>query len=360
MKTFDCNNCGALLEFQPNVEKLVCPYCESEVPIPSNTEEIRELDFYDFLDKVTQSAGNFEQQTSECKTCGAVTTFEEGIVSSECPYCDTPVVMTASSTRGIKPKSLLPFKVDKDTALTKFRTWLKSRWFAPNKLKKYAMRGVINGVYIPHWTYDSDTSTSYTGERGEYYYVTETYTTTENGQSVTKTRQVRKTRWYSTSGHVSRFFNDVLVVASTSLPLSYAEALEPWDLDNLVPYSDEYLSGFKAESYKVDLRSGFDRAKQMMWPAIRSDIRSDIGGDEQRIHSHSTDYSDITFKHILLPIWISSYRFKEKVYRFLVNARSGEVQGERPYSWIKILFFSLFILSLVIGAFYLYQEYGQQ
>ena len=352
MKSYDCNSCGALLEFQPNVATLQCPYCESTVPIPQSADAIEELDFWDYLSKLESQAASFEQQTIDCKACGAQTTFQENLVASECPYCDTPLVMTKSSKKGIKPKSLLPFRIVQAEALKKFREWLKTRWFAPNKLKHYAQRGVIKGVYVPHWTYDSDTRTHYTGQRGEHYWETETYTETVNGETVTKTRQVRKTRWYPASGTVFRSFDDVLVVASDSLPRSYAEALEPWDLEALVPYQDEYLSGFQAESYRIDLRQGFERAKELMWPPIRSDIHRDIGGDEQRISSHSTDYNNVTFKHILLPIWISSYRFNDKVYRFLVNARSGEVQGERPYSFWKIFFFSLFVISIISAILY--------
>ena len=78
-------------------------------------------------------------------------------------------------------------------------------------------------------------------------------------------------------------------------------------------------------------------------------IKKDIGGDEQRIYSVNTKYNDITFKHVLLPIWISAYRFKNKVYRFLINGRTGEVQGERPWSVWKIIFFSLSIAAVVTG-----------
>jgi len=89
---------------------------------------------------------------------------------------------------------------------------------------------------------------------------------------------------------------------------------------------------------------------------IRQLILKDIGGDEQRIHSTNTSYADITFKHLLLPIWISAYNFNNKVYRFLVNARTGEVQGERPWSWIKITLFVLMILAIVGGAIWFFSS----
>jgi hypothetical protein len=149
---------------------------------------------------------------------------------------------------------------------------------------------------------------------------------------------------------VWRNFDDVLVLASRSLPAHHTEALEPWDLKNLEPYKDEYLSGFRAESYRVGLEPGFDRAKEIMAGVIDGDVRRDIGGDEQRVHSIRTQYNDVTFKHILLPIWISAYRWKEKVYRFVVNGRTGEVQGERPWSVVKILLAVLAALALIGGG----------
>jgi hypothetical protein len=145
----------------------------------------------------------------------------------------------------------------------------------------------------------------------------------------------------------------VLVLASNSLPSKHAAALEPWDLKELVPYRDEYLSGFAAESYQVTLEDGFVQAKGIMDGVIRASIRRDIGGDEQRIHWVQTQYNDVTFKHVLLPVWISAYRYHERVFRFLVNARTGEVQGERPYSTIKIVLTVLLALAVVALVMFL-------
>jgi hypothetical protein len=172
-----------------------------------------------------------------------------------------------------------------------------------------------------------------------------------NGRSVSRTRRVRHTRWSPASGTVRNSFDDILILASKSLPGKYAEHLTPWDLTNLVPYADEYLSGFRAESYQISLAEGFEAAKAMMEAAIQNSIRQDIGGDEQRVHSAQTRYGSITFKHILLPIWLSAYRFRDKVYRVLINARTGEVQGDRPFSPWKIagaVLLGLVILGILI------------
>ena len=170
-------------------------------------------------------------------------------------------------------------------------------------------------------------------------------------------RQVRRTRWYPARGIVFDRFDDVLVVASRSLPAGYAQALEPWDLGNLAPYRDEYLAGFVAESYQVDLAQGFDVARQIMADAIAMTVRRDIGGDHQRIHSMDTRHDHVTFKHVLLPVWISAYRYRDRSFRFLVNARTGEVCGERPYSAAKITLAILTALIVVmVVLFFLNQR----
>jgi hypothetical protein len=279
-----------------------------------------------------------------------------------CPFCGTSLVITNGSTSSIlKPKSLLPFALNQKQGFEAFRVWLKKLWFAPGALKKYVTNAdKFNGMYIPYWTYDANTISSYTGERGDAYYVTETYTETENGKTVTKTREVRKIRWTYVTGQVNNSFDDVLVIASNSLPVKYAEKLEPWDLKNLLPYDDKFLSGFRTESYQVDVKTGFEKAKTIMDGVIRESVKHDIGGDEQRITTVNSTYNNVTFKHVLLPIWISAYKFKDKVYRFLVNGRTGEVQGERPYSVWKIIFFSLGVIAVIAGIILCVHFFGKK
>ena len=108
------------------------------------------------------------------------------------------------------------------------------------------------------------------------------------------------------------------------------------------------MAGLKAQRYQIELADGFEKAKAIMSERIGEDVRRDIGGDEQRIESVQTEYSNIRFRHLLLPVWIGAYKFQTKVYQVLVNARTGEVQGERPYSAIKIALLSVAILLLVI------------
>ncbi|MEO1128612.1 MAG: primosomal protein N' (replication factor Y) - superfamily II helicase [Planctomycetota bacterium] len=347
-RRFPCAQCGAKVAFKPGEEALHCPYCGHDTPIERSDALIEELDYEAKLAELASSEPTDEHATVKCTSCGAEIDRPEHIDSFSCPYCDHNIVATVTSRKLIRPRSLLPFHVTREEARSSFKVWLKKLWFAPSALKKnMRLQSRLNGMYIPYWTYDSGTVTEYTGQRGEHYYVPVTYTTTQNGRTVTRTRMERRTRWYPASGTVARHFDDVLVAASQSLPRKHVEALEPWDLNNLTPYADEYLSGFTAESYQIELPAGFIMAQDIMAPTIHEDIRRDIGGDEQRVSTKHTHYHDITFKHILLPLWISSYRYKQKVYRFIVNARTGEVQGERPWSFWKIFFAVLGGLAVI-------------
>lgn len=343
-----CRGCAGKLVFAPGTNSLKCPYCGTLNEIAASGEKIEELDFERFLKEFQDQAVVQEVANIRCEACGAQTTFDPGVVSGECPFCGTPqVVKQASLNRTFRPRSVLPFIVDLDTAYGGFRRWLKKLWFAPNKLKDSARQDSFTGLYIPYWTYDANTATDYRGQRGDDYQERQNYTAVENGRTVTRTRTVTKTRWTRKSGHVDCTFNDVLVAASRSLPERHLKNLEPWNLEKLVPFDESYLSGFRTESYQIDLREGFTLAKQVMDMGIEKAVRRDIGGDRQIIEMLRTIYRNITFKHILLPIWISAYRFNNKTYRFLINGCTGEVQGERPWSWVKITLFVLAIIAVI-------------
>lgn len=346
-RQFPCAKCGARLEFTPGTTTLTCPYCGHENPIESTGGEVVEHDYAEQVASLAQACPTHETLLVKCPGCAAEVTPRPNVTSFPCPYCGTSIVAVAQSTKQIKPGAVLPFLIRRDQAQGAFRTWIRSRWFAPSSLKQQAgIDETLTGIYMPFWTYDCRTSTRYSGARGDAYYVTESYSVVVNGRTEHRTRQVRKIRWTSASGTVANDFDDVLVAASASLPAERLAELEPWDLKNVVPYQDDYLSGFSAESYQLGIEGGFEAAEGIMEPEIRSTVRSDIGGDEQRIDRMDVHYRDIRFKHLLLPVWVSAYRYKGKVYRFLVNARTGEVQGDRPYSATKI---ALLVVAVLIA-----------
>jgi Zn finger protein HypA/HybF involved in hydrogenase expression len=318
------------LEFKPGTLSLVCPYCGRTQKI--QRDEPATIEEYSFekalAGKKTVPFRALADNGKElrCSGCGAVTIVT--VQSTRCPFCDSPVVLEEASEDVIAPESVLPFSQNRTEAREIFKKWLKSRWFAPGDLVRRVRRDGIDGVYLPYWTYDAETETEYDGQKGTHHYETE--------RRQGKTVRVRKTSWESVSGRVRVSFDDVLVSASESLPPALLRQLEPWDLGELRSFQPSYLSGFLAERHGVDLEQGFQEAKQRMSRQIVQAVRSDIGGDEQRVYSSQTEHRNVRFKMLLLPLWISSFRYQNKVYRFIVNARTGEPTGERPYSVAKI------------------------
>ncbi|MCQ2974418.1 MAG: hypothetical protein MJ211_06355 [Bacteroidales bacterium] len=344
-----CKNCGAKLTFAPGTLNLKCEFCgaENEIVIDEKEKEeaVKENDFLKALENISDDQLE-EVHTVKCKCCGAETTFDSNVISSKCDFCGSPIAVDSKSTaKVIKPKAILPFAVKKSQGKEKFENWMKSLWFAPSDLTKLAAQDQgLSGTYLPFWTYDAKTDTFYTGRRGENYTTTETY---KDSQGQTQTREVVHTNWYRASGRVQNVFDDIFVTGTNSLPKEYLESLEPWNLQDLVPYNESFLTGFKTETYSVDLKQGFENAQEKMQSTIDQSIREDIGGDKQEISTKQTQYNDITYKHILLPVWLSAYRYNNKVYRFMINGQSGKVKGERPYSAMKIILFIVAIIAVI-------------
>lgn len=354
-KRFPCVQCGAKVTFDPRSRALKCPYCGHQQTVAGSDDEaaVVERSYTEALARLARSNGvvlTGRSSQVRCGGCGAVVLLEDHVVTENCPYCGTHLDNQPEHAREmIAPESLIPFAIDLRAARAAFEQWLHGLWFAPTELKRLANLGQLNPVYVPYWTYDAMTYTRYTGMRGDNYTVTETYIDRDaQGNPVTRTRTVTKIRWWPVSGEVQHFFDDVLVCASRSMPDHLVHRLEPWDLHRLEPFRDEFLAGMKTERYAVDLEQGLEIAKELMQSTIDELIRQDIGGDHQRITSKKTRYLGITFKHCLLPIWVASYRYRDRLFQILINGQSGRVSGERPWSWWKILRLVAVIL-LVVG-----------
>jgi len=392
---YPCDNCGASLVFAPGQQALTCPYCghvqqigpgptraparqesggiEADAALRSDPDTGRALQWdaghkAPHLHEIPLDQGLILDQGSDlaqtvrtlsCPNCGAKIDLDSGTHSSVCPFCATPVVTDTGAARRIKPQAVLPFVVTEDQARRALGDWLRGLWFAPGGLVEYARRNRrMTGIYSPFWTFDADTRSAYTGMRGDYYYETVYVTREVNGRQQRVAQQVRRTRWTPAAGRVARDFDDVLVLASSSLPRHFADALTPWDLSQLADYRPEYLAGFQAEGYTVPLAEGHVIARQQMDAVIATDVRRDIGGDVQQIQTVRTEHANETFKHILLPIWTAAYRYGGRSYRFVVNGQSGRVQGERPWSAWKIAFAVLVALILAALAAWLADQQG--
>jgi hypothetical protein len=355
---FPCKGCGAELLFNPSAESLKCEFCGFEEKIPKSQKEIKEYKFDEYMAAPKEKGFGTETTSFQCENCGAVTSMAPGTFSGECAFCGSKhVIESEELSNVVRPESLVPFGVDKNKALEKFREWLSSRWFRPSDLKHKSELAEINGVYLPHWTFDAFTSSWWEAERGDHYYETEWVTETDaQGNSKQVQKQVQKTRWTWVSGHHQRFFDDELVCASKGVSREMVRGIYPYQTDKLVHYEPSYLSGWAAEEYSVDMKQAWDVGKGQMEAAIRSDCSRLVGGDTQRSLRVDTAYSNITYKHVLLPLWVAGYTYAEKVYQFLVNGQTGKVYGKAPYSWVKIGLLVLAIVAIILLIVFLSQS----
>ncbi|MBC8086150.1 MAG: primosomal protein N' (replication factor Y) - superfamily II helicase [Phycisphaerae bacterium] len=352
-RVFPCTNCGASLKFAPGVGKLTCATCGTQNDLPSFDPAAvasahEELDYRAALALQKGNEQVIDAQIVDCPQCGAQTRFDPHVVASVCAFCASPMVSAkAHAGRQIQPRGIVPFTLEPSSAQELFRKWIQERWFAPNALKKTVSQAQgVRGVYLPCWTFDAATSSDYEGQRGMHRQVQDV-TRDANGRQVVHTRTV--TDWYPASGHVNVNFDDTLVLASASIPDHLASVLKGWDIQKLAPFSDDFVAGFTVEAYQLALEPAFGQAQEVFNSGIEQGVRNDIGGNEQRISNVSTTYGHIAFKHILLPVWICSYKFAGKSWRVVVNGQTGAVKGDRPYSAWKIGFAALAAIAVVLA-----------
>lgn len=355
-RQFACNGCGAAIEFAPGTASMKCPYCGTQTSI--ETAESVKNDYAAYVAAPHAPLADIPPFTVACGNCGTSTTTTA--ISSRCTSCKSALVVTEDAAGQLKsPDGIVPFLVDKERAGKEFREWSGSRWFAPNALKKVVKADNMVGTYLPHWGFDDNTTTDYTGQRGEHYWETETYTDIgPKGEMVTRTREVQKTQWYPASGRVSRAFVDVLCPGVTSPDAHTLEKLGPWSTRGSTGYQTEFLAGFDTPRYTVPAEAGFAEAQRQMAEQIERDCRDDIGGDEQRVRTMHTIDSDVLFRLLLMPLWLATYAFSGRTYHVYVNANTGEVIGERPYSWVKITLAIAVAVAVLVAIFIAYKTSG--
>ena len=337
LRQLTCEQCGAVLSYAPGTAELVCSYCGHRNRIVEVTVEIVESPLDPALRVAAGEAPPSQEIPAKCGSCGADFGFKPPSFAGPCPFCGQPVVADPGPWRKIRPIGMLPFLIGAQEARRLVGDWLKGLWFAPSGTAEQARGpGRLHGVYLPYWTFDSRTRTSYVGRRGDVYYVTQYVDELVDGRRVRRAVQVPKIRWSPASGRVARDFDDVLVLAGETLPVHLVEALKPWDLDGMRPFTPDYLTGFAGDLYQLPVDAGFAQAQAVMREVITGDVRADIGGDQQMIERMEVAHDATTFKHVLLPVWVAAFTFVGRPFRFVVNGRTGEVHGERPWSAWKI------------------------
>lgn len=356
-KTYPCAGCGASLAFDVVTQRLACAHCGSSEdlaagPVPTKKDLQRAL--WEQAKKKTKTSSSSVAQELPCRGCGALVVFDGTLTSSTCSYCDTPLQLKDAhkSKDAFHVDAVCTFVVDKNLAKRNLADWTRRRWFAPNDFVDNAVvangsEGGVDGVYLPFFLFDAFTVTRFDGERGDAYFVTKPTITTE------KPQKERKIRWTKKSGRFERAFRDLCVPAFRSLSSSLLRGLEPWPTHRLRPFTDAALHGWRAHRGEVGVDDCFDVAEDRIHAELRAEVKRRIGGDEQRVSSQETRMGGLRFQSVLFPLWVYARRYRGKAYVVVVNAVTGQVHGERPYSVPKIAaLVAVFAIALVLWLYF--------
>lgn len=336
-----CPSCGGTMDFNPTIGALSCPFCGHEEKKPDlnndSTAQELELDLTSEESKANCNWGS-ETKTIMCERCGAEMVFDALQVASECPYCGSNQLMEANDKKTLAPGGVVPFTIDSETASANFKNWIGKKFFCPKLAKESARPDAFTGIYLPYWTFDAQTNSSYTAKYGKDR-------TVKNSDGSSKT----VTDWSNTSGLYNEFFDDELVLGSDRHDSAMLKGLEPFNTADNKAYKAEYLAGFGAERYTIGLKSAWDVAKTSITKKLNGKITSKILSDNQANHvkdlNIKTSFSKLTYKYLMLPIWCSSFSYEGKTYQFMVNGQTGKVYGKSPVSKIKVI---IVILSVLI------------
>jgi len=347
-RTYPCGACGGELHFDIPTQLLKCGHCGNTHELVEVGGEVHERDLREALalvraGTVTRTATFLDgEKEIVCQNCGGHTTFTGSLTANNCPYCATPIQRddVHAAPQRLPVDAVLPFQIDQKSGEELIEKWIKGRWFAPSEFKTYNRTGAFTSVYMAYFTYDAETDTRYRGQRG----ITRTRTVGSGENRRTETY----TTWHHVSGHVANSFDDIPILANEGFEKNRIDKLEPWPTETAKPYSAEYAAGHLARTYDRDVEQCLGDATSIMETEIRSTVRRDIGGDQQRISKMDVNWRDMTYKHILLPIWLLTVIYDQRPFQVYINGVTGEVHGARPYSKVKIAIAVAIALLLVI------------
>lgn len=353
-----CDECGAPVFWKPAHQGLACEHCGAVRRVERLPGQILERPLAEGhkLQALARDTDlGLATKNLRCDSCGARVVLVEREIAKHCAFCGSAHVLPDQAKRSaIQPESLIPLMLPKDQVAEIFADWLHGLWFRPNALKRLSVFDAL-GVYVPAWTFDAEAASQWTAEAGYYYYVTVTQTVMVNGKPQTITRQERRVRWEPAAGSREDRFDDLQVMASAGIDPQLARKLGDFDTRELVPYRPEYLVGWEAEEYAIDLDGGWERGEARMFEEQELRCSQDVPGDTQRNLVVHTQLSDVRWKHVLLPLWSLSYSFRGEPYPVLINGQNGRIVGRAPYSWVKILF-AVIVVLLLIGAIALFTQ----
>ncbi len=339
--TAKCPKCGAEMVFSPKEQRLSCPYCGSTKEVNFNRTS-SEIALSQLFAQKNDEWGE-ETHVFRCNNCGAKEVINRTEIAKACPFCGTTNITQVQELSGLRPNGVVPFAIDDKSACGNVIAWAKKKLFAPRAFKKSVKPEEIKGTYMPAFTFDSNTFTTYTGRLGKYY------TRTVKVKGRTETR--RELRYFSISGQFSMQFDDVLIQAGTRITQRDLDKLSPFQTNASKQYSSEYLHGYSAQSNERSGETCWEDAKLVIAERVRQQILAKYDYDVVDSFIPQTSCSDVTFKYVLLPLYVGHCNWKRKVYNFFVNGKNGRVTGKTPVSALRVIIAVVLGLAVVSGIF---------
>jgi hypothetical protein len=322
-----CEACGSPVEA---LDKF-CPACGA----PHETQQAE-----------NENREERPQNFFRCESCGSEVATDSDQRSYVCAFCDSSYVVELSPEQSDRqrPEFVIGFAVTPDQAREKFHQWLRSNsWFRPGDLRAAQIAERLKGVYLPFWSFSMLARSNWQASIGEHWYRTETYTTTNSdGKTVTRTRQVQETEWWPLAGAHHYYYSGYLVSGSRGLSQADAARIKPFQLPAMKRYQPYFLAGWLSEEYSVSREDASVQCQQEFRRREQSHVGAFLPGDTHRGLQVDTRFSHVNSDLCLLPVYVLSYRYKDKLYRFLVNGQTGKVAGDKPVSALRI--------GLAIGA----------
>jgi Zn finger protein HypA/HybF involved in hydrogenase expression len=328
---FNCPQCHAATAYSARDGGLTCTHCGYYEP-PQKEVVGKGAEEFEFTVATMERAAHgwgVSRKELQCQNCGAYTSVPLDLLTHTCPFCDSNRVIQREAPQDVlRPRFVIPFKIEAIACQTIARDWLGSSWMTPKALQNVASVETFVGVYLPFWTFDAVTDADWKAEVGH----TETETYYENGEQ--KTRTVTVWRWES--GHVRRDFDDLVVEGTARLSKLLLDRIKEFNLNELAPYEPTYLAGFQAQSYDVGLEQAWEEGRHDMREQTRQSCRGQASTGQIRNFSMNLTFSNESWRYILLPIYLANYQYGEKRFQVMVNGQSGAISGQRPVDWGKV------------------------
>lgn len=336
MQEYKCPCCSGAIEFNSSLQKMKCPYCETEFEMDAikALDESAMAEQPDDMRWDSQSAewngyDSANMAVYSCQSCGAEIVVDNTTAASKCPYCDNNIVMSGQLSGVLRPDIIIPFKLDKKAAKAGFENHLKGKKLLPRLFKRDTHIDEIKGVYVPFWLFDTDShaNVNYLATRSEHW--------SDSSYNYTRTSYFNVMR----SGSVS--FKDIPVDGSSQMDDDLMDSIEPFDMTGATEFNSAYLAGYLADKYDVDAEQSVERANFRVKNSTEDVFRDTVEGyDTVETRSSSIRTMNGKTRYALLPVWVMNTTWNGKNFIFSMNGQTGKFVGNLPVD--KSLFWSYF------------------